>query len=660
MSSIKESSLGLNYGWSYGETGWNSGMDENIVLTGFHANKQVKGILSTPPTTGVNNGDAYIVGSSPTGTWVDKYAKVAIYDRGSWLFATPSTGVSVYNKANGCWYEYNNGWSLKSEAEESPYIKVKDFDFSTGYTITDSRQLLFYPTNQTYYQWNGALPKVVPTGSTPETTGGIGAGAWVDRSDVTLRSELADINGAGMIGGLIAKDTTIYVPSDYSTIGNALDFLRTKTIVTGATVTIRVADGNYVLTSGINGNHPNGDRIRLIGNQAAPSDCVITISGLATFNAFTVSNGNVFGFLDGFRFDQPSKSVLAQNFSAVIAMNGATINCGPHIETNNWYYGINSSYNSTIICDYAKVTNAGDVGIWAFCGSFINARYAQSNNCSDTVNGWGFGFQAEYGSTVNCEGATATGNNIAGFAALSGSTVRALSSNSSANVGSGYFVREGGVIEAWNSTASNNARYGIELLDGTGWIFGPSGSGNALGSANKFAYLDVSTGSARVTNSSGNLRIDNSGNYGVFFHTAGGLQFAIDHVLNAVNSFHASGSIAGVGLTISAQGADTNIAAYLAAKGAGVAGLTSNGKVAFQVYSASASNVNYLQADSSLTGIGAMLSAQGADTNIDLKLNPKGAGYLQINAGYTASALSPTGYISIKDDTGTVRRLLVG
>ena len=28
MSSIKENNLGLNYGWEYGERGWNSGMDE--------------------------------------------------------------------------------------------------------------------------------------------------------------------------------------------------------------------------------------------------------------------------------------------------------------------------------------------------------------------------------------------------------------------------------------------------------------------------------------------------------------------------------------------------------------------------------------------------------------------------------------------------------
>ncbi|MFW9600895.1 MAG: DUF2793 domain-containing protein, partial [Prevotella sp.] len=230
---IKESSLGLNYGWSYGETGWNSGMDENIVLTGFHANKQIKGILSTPPTTGVNNGDAYIVGSSPTGTWVGNYAKVAIYDRGSWLFATPISGVSVYNKANGCWYEYNNGWSLKSEAEESPYIKVKDFDFSTGYTITDSRQLLFYPTNQTYYQWNGTLPKVVSAGSTPATSGGISSTAWVDRTDLTLRGDLALPSGSAMSGYRTGTaehaldnlhGSSVYL-SDYPTLKDAINAL---------------------------------------------------------------------------------------------------------------------------------------------------------------------------------------------------------------------------------------------------------------------------------------------------------------------------------------------------------------------------------------------------------------------------------------------------
>ena len=44
--------------------------------------------------------------------------------------------------------------------------------------------------DQQSYNWQGSVPKVVAAGTTPATAGGIGAGAWVDRTDVTLRDEL--------------------------------------------------------------------------------------------------------------------------------------------------------------------------------------------------------------------------------------------------------------------------------------------------------------------------------------------------------------------------------------------------------------------------------------------------------------------------------------
>lgn len=42
MSSVTESNLGLNYGWAYGESGWNTGMDDNLVKLGFTSRNQVK------------------------------------------------------------------------------------------------------------------------------------------------------------------------------------------------------------------------------------------------------------------------------------------------------------------------------------------------------------------------------------------------------------------------------------------------------------------------------------------------------------------------------------------------------------------------------------------------------------------------------------------
>lgn len=60
--------------------------------------------------------------------------------------------------------------------------------FSAGYTLTNMRQTLEYGGHE--YSWAGTFPKVVAAGLSPETSGGIGAGAWVDRTDETLRSEL--------------------------------------------------------------------------------------------------------------------------------------------------------------------------------------------------------------------------------------------------------------------------------------------------------------------------------------------------------------------------------------------------------------------------------------------------------------------------------------
>lgn len=47
--------------------------------------------------------------------------------------------------------------------------------------------------NDSFMQWQGDTPKEVAAGATPATTGGIGAGAWVDRTQETLRTDLQSI-----------------------------------------------------------------------------------------------------------------------------------------------------------------------------------------------------------------------------------------------------------------------------------------------------------------------------------------------------------------------------------------------------------------------------------------------------------------------------------
>lgn len=66
--------------------------------------------------------------------------------------------------------------------------------FTTGQTLTVKNELL--SNNNSTYRWAGTYPKVVPSGSTPESTGGIGIGAWVGVGDAALRGQLA----SGMTG----------------------------------------------------------------------------------------------------------------------------------------------------------------------------------------------------------------------------------------------------------------------------------------------------------------------------------------------------------------------------------------------------------------------------------------------------------------------------
>lgn len=105
-------------------------------------------------------------------------------------------------------------------------------DFATGYTLTNMRQTLEYNGHE--YGWAGTFPKVVAAGSTPATSGGIGAGAWVDRTDVVLRDQL--LSGAMRVreGRFALRDVvSIYdfgakgdnLTDDITAFDNAIQYL---------------------------------------------------------------------------------------------------------------------------------------------------------------------------------------------------------------------------------------------------------------------------------------------------------------------------------------------------------------------------------------------------------------------------------------------------
>ncbi|MBW9420100.1 hypothetical protein FHC65_23035, partial [Enterobacter roggenkampii] len=64
----------------------------------------------------------------------------------------------------------------KQAIREIGYTRMDSFQ--AGATLTLPNQILRETTTGLYYRWDGAFPKSVPAGSTPENSGGIGIGAW--------------------------------------------------------------------------------------------------------------------------------------------------------------------------------------------------------------------------------------------------------------------------------------------------------------------------------------------------------------------------------------------------------------------------------------------------------------------------------------------------
>lgn len=95
--------------------------------------------------------------------------------------------------------------------------------FQAGATLTLPNQVLRWKLpdgDGDYYRWDGAFPKTVPTASTPASTGGVGAGAWLSVGDAVLRTELSSDAGAGMIGTESGK--TVQHTINFNAYGNQI------------------------------------------------------------------------------------------------------------------------------------------------------------------------------------------------------------------------------------------------------------------------------------------------------------------------------------------------------------------------------------------------------------------------------------------------------
>ena len=80
------------------------------------------------------------------------------------------------------------GFQCTAEEAIRNYGYITMDSFEDGVTLTLPNQVLRYEATGEYYRWDGEFPKIIPSGSTPETSGGVGLGAWLSVGDAVVRS----------------------------------------------------------------------------------------------------------------------------------------------------------------------------------------------------------------------------------------------------------------------------------------------------------------------------------------------------------------------------------------------------------------------------------------------------------------------------------------
>ncbi|HHW0480903.1 TPA: hypothetical protein ACURJP_003708 [Escherichia coli] len=91
-------------------------------------------------------------------------------------------------------------WLAQQTIAAFGYVTIDSFE--DGATLTLPNEVLRLEATGEYYRWDGTFPlggKVVPPGSTPVSTGGVGVGAWLSVGDATLRGQLSSPEGATLV-----------------------------------------------------------------------------------------------------------------------------------------------------------------------------------------------------------------------------------------------------------------------------------------------------------------------------------------------------------------------------------------------------------------------------------------------------------------------------
>lgn len=290
-------------------------------------------------------------------------------------------------------------WLAQQAIAQYGWILIDSFQ--DGADITLPNQALRDEDTGEYYRWDGALPKHVDAGSTPATSGGVGAGAWVGIGDASLRAMLASSSGTAMIGAPGGITLQSYMNKVFMFIDDLPGVDKTGAVDSSAAL-------NAAITA------YSGVGVELIGNASSTYLLTSTVQCIGVSNITLNFNGakimdNVQGFIptSGGRANHTfvvynSKKVRITNFVYDVAVTRADATASNPSAPQTvmiWVGGqyLGSAMTSDVEIDRIyNVTGKGLNNGFVICG-MGELDGIKLHDCLIKGGAWKFGCNFEYG-----------------------------------------------------------------------------------------------------------------------------------------------------------------------------------------------------------------------------------------------------------------------
>lgn len=288
--------------------------------------------------------------------------------------------------------------------------------------------------------------------------------AELELENAALRARVEDLEVGSGARGWILEDTTWHVPRDHPDLARAMDAALRVRVWPDSVLTIQLEDGEHFVDGPIDFNHPDGDRIQLLGNPNAPTSITVRF----TDDAVRVSDGHALGGISGLMLVGQGGgtgisasnqarvtvdgTVRVRNFDVGLAASeGALIRAsGVRLQGNR--QGAYADGGALIVLDDATVTDSMGMAVEARDGGQIHAA-------GTTVRGANEGFVARAGSIWASETTVDSAKDVA-FRASDGGRIVGDRATAVAS-GSGFEATGRGLLILDDATSNDN---GVSVL----------------------------------------------------------------------------------------------------------------------------------------------------------------------------------------------------